>query len=151
MFYSPPVPESNDRSGLRGRRKNSRYFTSRSADLPTGNNSNKASVVPRMMTPLATMFSIILSRTTNERKARQARKAPIDASTKGIRCPYRSFVRTGPDRPINQYTSGFTIITRVSEYDAATPTGPQDKPKMIDAMEIGAFIIDHCSISRERP
>src|ERR671918_1020983 len=102
MFYSPPVPESNDRSDLGGRRKNSRYFTSRSADLPTGNNSNKASVVPRMMTPLAATFRIVLLRTTNERKARQAKNAPIDASIKGIRCPYRSFVRTGPDRPINQ-------------------------------------------------
>src|SRR6185436_8360054 len=108
QLYSPPVPESNDRSGLSGRRKTIRYFISSKADLPTGNNNSKATVVPRMIKPLAAMLSIVPLKTTKERNARHARKAPIEASKKGARWAKRSFVRTGPDRPTNQYTNGFT-------------------------------------------
>lgn len=97
------------------------------------------------------MLSIVLLKTTNQLKIKHAKYAPSDATTKGTTCLYRSFVRTGPERPTNQYATGFTIITRANEYDAATPTGPHGKPTRIEAIEIGAFIIDHCNISRERP
>jgi hypothetical protein len=84
-LYRPAVLESNDRSDLRGRRKSKRYFKSSNADLPTGNNNKKATVVPRMITPLAAMVSIVLLRTTIERNAMQARKAASEANTKGAR------------------------------------------------------------------
>src|ERR1044072_8270697 len=87
LIYRSPVLVPKDRPGMRGRRKTNRYFTSTNADLPTGNNNRNANVVTRITMPLAAMFSIVLWSTTKERKARQARKAAIDASTKGARWP----------------------------------------------------------------